>query len=129
MSGIIPELGALLQRLNAHDESRKAMAEVFESLTPRERVVTCATFGLYDVHVLTADRLAEIYGTSRSRIVQIRQKALRKLSWHTRWPRLVEAEKLITAPLLDFSDGKGSAVYPAPEKLAGEAVMSGNEDL
>lgn len=107
MSGINPELGALLQRLNAHDESRKAMAEVFNSITPRERVVTCGTFGLFDVHILTPDQLAEIYGTSRSRIIQIRQKALRKLSGSTRWPRLLEAEKLVLASLLDFSDEKG----------------------
>jgi hypothetical protein len=117
MSGIIPELGALLQRLNAHDESREAMAEVFESLTPREKVVTCATFGLCSVRVLTADELAAIFGTSSARIVQLRQKALRKLSWKTRYPRLLEAEKLITAPQVDFLDGKGSTVCPVPEKL------------
>lgn len=42
---------------------------------------------------------------------------------------LLGGKKAIKSPSLDSEGEKGSTVYPAPEKLTGEAGMSGNGAL
>ncbi len=58
---------------------REAVWQMVESLSPRERQVICARFGLNGEKVHTLQEIGEAYHISRERVRQIEVKALRQL--------------------------------------------------
>jgi len=55
------------------------MADILDSLSPRERQVLELRFGLNDGHSLTLEEVGQKFGLTRERVRQIESKALRKL--------------------------------------------------
>jgi len=58
---------------------KQRMAEVLDTLNPREKEVLMLRFGLVDNKEKTLEEVGQIYGVTRERIRQIEDKALRKL--------------------------------------------------
>lgn len=55
------------------------IASVLSTISPRERGVIEARFGLRDGELRTSDEIGEVYGVTRERIRQIEQKVMDKL--------------------------------------------------
>ena len=62
-----------------HEVLKVNIAEVLETLTPREKNIIELRFGLIDGKARTLEEIAQIYHLTRERIRQIEAKALRKL--------------------------------------------------
>lgn len=67
---------------------REQLAEVLESLTPREQKVLRLRFGLDDGRTRTLEEVGQVFGVTRERIRQIEAKALRKLRHPSRSKKL-----------------------------------------
>ena len=57
----------------------EALAEILDTLTPRESDVLKMRFGMYDGRTHTLEEVGQIFGVTRERIRQIENKAIRKL--------------------------------------------------
>ena len=57
----------------------EALAEILDTLTPRESDVLKMRFGMYDGRSHTLEEVGQIFGVTRERIRQIENKAIRKL--------------------------------------------------
>lgn len=67
---------------------KKAISEVLESLTEKEKDVIMHRFGFINNRIYTLEEVGEKYNVTRERIRQIEAKAIRKLSHSTRKKRL-----------------------------------------
>lgn len=77
---VVPDASAVAPFEQAIRESdTELMREVFETLSPRERVVLSLRFGLEDDAPRTLESISKRYGLTRERIRQIQNEALRKL--------------------------------------------------
>ena len=63
----------------AHELLREDLAEVLRSLSPRERDVLRLRFGMDDGRQRTLEEVGQLFGVTRERIRQIKEKALKKL--------------------------------------------------
>ena len=62
------------------EHAKSAINGVMKDLTPRERDVLNKRFGLNGETISTLEIIAEQYGVSRNRILQIQAKAMRKMT-------------------------------------------------
>jgi RNA polymerase primary sigma factor len=77
---VVPDAGAAAPFERAVRESdTELMKEVFQTLSPRERVVLSLRFGLEDDSPRTLEAISKRYGLTRERIRQIQNEALKKL--------------------------------------------------
>jgi RNA polymerase primary sigma factor len=77
---VVPDAGAAAPFDHAVRESdTELMKEVFQTLSPRERVVLNLRFGLDDDSPRTLEAISKRYGLTRERIRQIQNEALKKL--------------------------------------------------
>lgn len=77
---VVADAGAAAPFDQAVRESdTELMKEVFDTLSPRERVVLSLRFGLEDDSPRTLEAISKRYGLTRERIRQIQNEALKKL--------------------------------------------------
>jgi len=69
---------------------KKTLIKELETLTPKEREVLAARFGLFEQDTQTLEEIGHRYGVTRERIRQIEAKALRTLRHPSRCGRLAE---------------------------------------
>jgi RNA polymerase primary sigma factor len=62
-----------------HESLREEVAEGLNILSPREVEVICSYYGLSGYQSLNLDEIAELYGLTRERVRQIKERALRRL--------------------------------------------------
>ena len=74
------ELPDFADQLDFSIQSQKMLRAVRERLTPRERLVICLRYGLWNQDVLTQQEIAGKLGISRSYVSRIEKKALKKLN-------------------------------------------------
>ena len=72
----------------SHIMLKEQLAEVLETLTPREAMVLRLRFGLVDGRARTLEEVGKEFNVTRERIRQIESKALRKLRHPSRSKRL-----------------------------------------
>ena len=69
---------------------REQLAEIIDTLTPREQKVIKMRYGLEDGHTRTLEEVGKEFNVTRERIRQIEAKALRKLRHPSRSKKLVD---------------------------------------
>lgn len=69
---------------------REQLAEIIDTLTPREQKVIKLRYGLEDGHTRTLEEVGKEFNVTRERIRQIEAKALRKLRHPSRSKKLVD---------------------------------------
>lgn len=74
------DLPDFADQLDFSIQSQKMLAAVRERLSPRERLVICLRYGLWNQDVLTQQEIAGKLGISRSYVSRIEKKALKKLN-------------------------------------------------
>lgn len=80
------ELGPYEQALEHGLET--AMAELLESVKPREREILMLRYGFYDGVQKTLEEVGNVYGITRERVRQIENKTIRKLRHPSRAKRI-----------------------------------------
>jgi RNA polymerase primary sigma factor len=80
LSNFIEDDAFVTPAQNANDNSlREKIAEVLNTLTPREARILQLRFGLHNGHAYTLEEVGQKFGLTRERIRQIEGKALRRL--------------------------------------------------